>query len=382
MRHKTCLVAPNILDQYGVPYQRVIQQERDIIIVFPYAYHSGFNHGFNIAESTNFALERWVEYGKRVRPCDCNRARVNFSMDPFVKKYQPEKYDDWMNGKDIAPHPEDPPEVVEEIRLQIENPEEYARQVQERLEKQMKAEEAKRKRKKANEAKKTEDTYVYKHKDHLDVEVEIDAREEKVIKGLDSLKNALNIEVNEEVVKEMIDNGDLFQHAIRRGLKRKSQYSEHQIIKEETAVDMYKHIDLEGVHFTADPKTWNLTCDMNEKTADFVQESGMSLKELYEIGVFSKIGDCIMVVEKLDKSASQCSKKLKLEKKSKENCDVYWHKDNNSLIKIDPDTMKPIDKLPEMEKNVQELIDEVHICFIHLFFTLNLCTQNIYVVPI
>jgi hypothetical protein len=28
-------------------------------------------------------------------------------MDCFVKKYQPDKYDLWKAGKDVAPHPED-----------------------------------------------------------------------------------------------------------------------------------------------------------------------------------------------------------------------------------------------------------------------------------
>lgn len=29
-------------------------------------------------------------------------------MDTFVKRFQPDKYDDWIQGKDIGPHPEDP----------------------------------------------------------------------------------------------------------------------------------------------------------------------------------------------------------------------------------------------------------------------------------
>ena len=39
--------------------------------------------------------------------CNCSKDMVRISMDCFVKKFQPEKYDLWKAGKDVAPHPED-----------------------------------------------------------------------------------------------------------------------------------------------------------------------------------------------------------------------------------------------------------------------------------
>ena len=44
---------------------QITQEAGEIVITFPYGYHSGYNHGFNCAESTNFATKRWIEYGKR-----------------------------------------------------------------------------------------------------------------------------------------------------------------------------------------------------------------------------------------------------------------------------------------------------------------------------
>lgn len=112
LRHKMTLINPQILKQHDIPYDRVTQYAGEIMITFPYGYHAGFNHGFNCAESTNFALERWIEYGKRALQCTCSKDMVRISMDCFVKRFQPERYEAWMNGTDIAPHPEDPSRIV------------------------------------------------------------------------------------------------------------------------------------------------------------------------------------------------------------------------------------------------------------------------------
>ena len=70
--------------------------------VFP-----SINYGFNCAESTNFALERWIEYGKHSVQCACRHDMVKIGMDRFVLKYQPQLYDDWCHGINLTSHPED-----------------------------------------------------------------------------------------------------------------------------------------------------------------------------------------------------------------------------------------------------------------------------------
>ncbi|XP_046683412.1 lysine-specific demethylase 4A-like isoform X2 [Homalodisca vitripennis] len=108
LRHKMTIISPHVLKKYSIPFNKITQEAGEIMITFPYGYHAGFNHGFNCAESTNFASPRWVEYGKRAMQCLCRPDNVKISMDTFVKRFQPEKYELWLQGKDIGPHPEDP----------------------------------------------------------------------------------------------------------------------------------------------------------------------------------------------------------------------------------------------------------------------------------
>ncbi|CAF4514474.1 unnamed protein product, partial [Rotaria sp. Silwood2] len=107
LRHKMTIISPSILTKQSIPYSKMTQNEGEFMITFPYGYHAGFNYGFNCAESTNFALERWIEYGKHSIRCTCRDDMVTISMDTFVYKYQPELYEDWCCGINLTPHPED-----------------------------------------------------------------------------------------------------------------------------------------------------------------------------------------------------------------------------------------------------------------------------------
>uniref|UniRef100_A0A182LTV5 [histone H3]-trimethyl-L-lysine(9) demethylase n=1 Tax=Anopheles culicifacies TaxID=139723 RepID=A0A182LTV5_9DIPT len=108
MRHKMTLISTQVLKAYGIPFNKITQEPGEIMITFPYGYHAGFNHGFNCAESTNFATERWIEYGKRASVCNCRPDMVKISMETFVRRFQPEVYELWLRGEEYGYHPEDP----------------------------------------------------------------------------------------------------------------------------------------------------------------------------------------------------------------------------------------------------------------------------------
>ncbi|XP_060657349.1 probable lysine-specific demethylase 4B isoform X3 [Drosophila nasuta] len=115
LRHKMTLISPQILKQHNVPVSKITQESGEIMITFPFGYHAGFNHGFNCAESTNFAMERWIEYGKRATQCTCSNDMVKISMDTFVKRFQEKRYEAWLEGRDYGRHPEDPPNAAESV---------------------------------------------------------------------------------------------------------------------------------------------------------------------------------------------------------------------------------------------------------------------------
>lgn len=57
------MMSPDKLRKEGVRVYACDQRANEFVITYPKAYHSGFNHGFNINEAVNFALPDWIDMG-------------------------------------------------------------------------------------------------------------------------------------------------------------------------------------------------------------------------------------------------------------------------------------------------------------------------------
>ncbi|PRW58727.1 lysine-specific demethylase 4A-like isoform X1 [Chlorella sorokiniana] len=89
MRHKELLVSPQLLASHAIPVVRVVHHPREFVVVGPGAYHSGFNHGFNIAESVNFATKAWLPVGAAAGYCECQADSARIDMRLFARHMTP-----------------------------------------------------------------------------------------------------------------------------------------------------------------------------------------------------------------------------------------------------------------------------------------------------
>lgn len=71
LRHKAYVMSPTRLAKDGIHVNMLVHNQGEFVITYPRGYHAGFNMGFNCAESVNFALDSWVELGRRAKVCQC-----------------------------------------------------------------------------------------------------------------------------------------------------------------------------------------------------------------------------------------------------------------------------------------------------------------------
>lgn len=86
LRHKTFLASPSLLATRAVPVYRCVQHEGEFIVTFPFGYHSGYNVGYNCAESINFALDSWIEIGKKAGACQCIGDAVTINVADMLEE--------------------------------------------------------------------------------------------------------------------------------------------------------------------------------------------------------------------------------------------------------------------------------------------------------
>ncbi|GJJ69920.1 [histone H3]-trimethyl-L-lysine9/36 demethylase [Entomortierella parvispora] len=86
LRHKTYLLSPAKLATDGVPVNRLVQHEGEFVLTFPFAYHSGYNLGFNCAESINFALKDWIPIGRKAESCQCIHDSVQIDVEAIFEE--------------------------------------------------------------------------------------------------------------------------------------------------------------------------------------------------------------------------------------------------------------------------------------------------------
>lgn len=102
LRHKNFIVQPELLSLHGIPFSMTTQEKGQFIITFPRGYHMGYNTGLNVAESTNFASDRWVDFGMNYVMCRCKKDSVTIDVSAFVDKYrereQAEKWRQYWHG--------------------------------------------------------------------------------------------------------------------------------------------------------------------------------------------------------------------------------------------------------------------------------------------
>nr|XP_017253758.1 PREDICTED: putative lysine-specific demethylase JMJ16 isoform X3 [Daucus carota subsp. sativus] len=63
------------LESEGIPVYRCVQLPREFLLIFPGAYYSGIDSGFNCSEAVNFAPFDWLPYGQNIVELYSERSR-------------------------------------------------------------------------------------------------------------------------------------------------------------------------------------------------------------------------------------------------------------------------------------------------------------------
>ena len=91
VRHQAMYLPEDALQLQDIDYTTVTQYQGEMVIIFPYAYHQGFNAGANITEEMMYASDRWEVFHREnvYQYCNCNclaKKDDKFSLDFFNQR--------------------------------------------------------------------------------------------------------------------------------------------------------------------------------------------------------------------------------------------------------------------------------------------------------
>jgi hypothetical protein len=82
---KDRVISPSVLTKLGIGYDRVIQEEGDILLALDEVMHFGYNLGPNIAEAWNFATLSWAKKFVDMWVCNCETHKQSFLASQIVE---------------------------------------------------------------------------------------------------------------------------------------------------------------------------------------------------------------------------------------------------------------------------------------------------------
>lgn len=89
LKHKEVNLLLEYFHKHDIRYTIVVQRPGEIVLTSPYAYHMGFNAGYNINVAVNMIAPYWIDFGLIATHCTCRGTRVRIPMIRFVEIYRP-----------------------------------------------------------------------------------------------------------------------------------------------------------------------------------------------------------------------------------------------------------------------------------------------------